>query len=139
MKIIVLVLLAAIVIALFSGLFFLAKDKDHPPSPRLLTALKVRVALSITLVMDASLGILSSFLSVFASFCSGGMRFRGPLVLSEEPLAMCVGAISAAMMDSPSKFSAATYADNLKRYMSMPTTSSLSEDRNYFLATSIYR
>ena len=50
MKIIVLVLLAAIVIALFSGLFFLVKDKDHPSSPRLLTALKVRVGLSILLV-----------------------------------------------------------------------------------------
>jgi hypothetical protein len=51
MKIIVLVLLAAIVIALFSGLFFLVKDKDHPDSPRLLTALKVRVGLSILLVL----------------------------------------------------------------------------------------
>jgi hypothetical protein len=51
MKTIVLILLAAIVIALFSGLFFLAKDKDHPPSPRLLTALKVRVTLSILLVV----------------------------------------------------------------------------------------
>lgn len=51
MKIIVLVLLAAIVIALFSGLFFLVKDKDHPDSPRLLTALKVRVGLSIALVV----------------------------------------------------------------------------------------
>lgn len=51
MKIIVLVLLAAIVIALFSGLFFLAQDKDHPNSPRLLTALKVRVGLSIALVI----------------------------------------------------------------------------------------
>lgn len=51
MKIIVLVLLAAIVIALFSGLFFLVKDKDHPNSPRLLTALKVRVGLSIALVL----------------------------------------------------------------------------------------
>ena len=51
MKIVVFVLLAAIVIALFSGLFFLARDKDHPPSPRLLTALKVRVALSILLVV----------------------------------------------------------------------------------------
>ena len=51
MKFIVLVLLAAIVVALFSGLFFLAKDKDHPPSPRLLTALKVRVTLSILLVV----------------------------------------------------------------------------------------
>jgi hypothetical protein len=51
MKVVVLVLLAAIVIALFSGLFFLAKDKDHPNSPKLLTALKVRVGLSITLVI----------------------------------------------------------------------------------------
>ncbi|MDH3351395.1 MAG: twin transmembrane helix small protein [Gammaproteobacteria bacterium] len=51
MKVIVLVLLAAIVIALFSGLFFLVKDKDHPNSPRLLTALKVRVGLSIALVL----------------------------------------------------------------------------------------
>lgn len=51
MKVIVFVLLAAIVIALFSGLFFLVKDKDHPDSPRLLTALKVRVGLSITLVL----------------------------------------------------------------------------------------
>ena len=50
MKIVVLVLLAAIVIALFSGLFFMVKDKDHPSSPRLLTALKVRVGLSILLV-----------------------------------------------------------------------------------------
>ena len=51
MKTIVLVLLAAIVAALFSGLFFMVKDKDHPESPRLLTALKVRVGLSITLVV----------------------------------------------------------------------------------------
>ena len=65
MKTIVLVLLAAIVIALFSGLFFLAKDKDHPPSPRLLTALKVRVALSIllvvTLVISYHMGWLTGF------------------------------------------------------------------------------
>ncbi len=51
MKAVVLMLLAAIVIALFSGLFFLVKDKDHPNSPRLLTALKIRVGLSIALVL----------------------------------------------------------------------------------------
>lgn len=51
MKIIVLVLLAAIVLSLFSGLFFLVKDKDQPSAPRLLTALKVRVGLSILLVV----------------------------------------------------------------------------------------
>ena len=51
MKLVVLLLLAAIVTALFSGLFFLARDKDHPNSPRLLNALKIRVALSIVLVV----------------------------------------------------------------------------------------
>ncbi len=51
MKLVVLILLGAVVISLFSGLFFLTKDKDHPNSPRLLTALKVRVALSVTLVL----------------------------------------------------------------------------------------
>ena len=48
MKLIVLILLAAIVVSLGSGLFFLAKrDRD---SPRLLKALKIRVALSIVLI-----------------------------------------------------------------------------------------
>lgn len=51
MKLIVLLLLAAVVISLFSGLFFLAKDKDQPNSPRLLTALKVRVIMSVILVL----------------------------------------------------------------------------------------
>ena len=51
MKLIVLLLLAAVVISLFSCLFFLAKDKDHPNSPRLLNALNMRVALSIALVL----------------------------------------------------------------------------------------
>ena len=48
MKAIVFILLAAIVISLGSGLFFLAKEEHG--SPRLLKALKVRVALSITLI-----------------------------------------------------------------------------------------
>jgi hypothetical protein len=49
MKLIVLLLLLAIVISLFSGLFFLAKeDRD---SPKLLKALKIRVALSIVLIV----------------------------------------------------------------------------------------
>ena len=49
MKTIVLLLLAAIVISLGSGLFFLARDDTH--SPRLLKALKVRVGLSIVLIL----------------------------------------------------------------------------------------
>lgn len=51
MKLVVLLLLAAVLISLFSGLFFLAKDRDQPNSPRLLNALKIRVALSIILVL----------------------------------------------------------------------------------------
>ena len=49
MKTIVLLMLAAIVISLASGLFFLAKDETN--SPRLLKALKIRVGLSIALVV----------------------------------------------------------------------------------------
>lgn len=49
MKLIVLLLLAAIVISLGSGLFFLARDESS--SPRLLKALKVRVGLSIVLIV----------------------------------------------------------------------------------------
>lgn len=51
MKAIVLMLLAAVVVSLFSGLFFLVKDRDAPDSTRMLTSLKIRVVLSITLVV----------------------------------------------------------------------------------------
>jgi hypothetical protein len=51
LKLIVLLLLAAVVISLMSGLVFLARDKDQPNSPRLLNALKLRVLLSIALVV----------------------------------------------------------------------------------------
>lgn len=49
MKAIVLVLLAAIVISLAAGLFFLVRGEKN--SPRMLYALKIRVALSIVLVV----------------------------------------------------------------------------------------
>jgi hypothetical protein len=51
MKVIVLILLAAVVVSLFSGLFFLVKDKDSPESTRMLTSLKIRVVLSLALVV----------------------------------------------------------------------------------------
>jgi hypothetical protein len=51
MKFIVLILLAAVVVSLFSGLFFLVKDRDSPESTRMLTSLKVRVGLSIALIV----------------------------------------------------------------------------------------
>ncbi len=51
MKVIVLILLAAVVVSLFSGLVFLVKDRDAPDSTRMLTSLKIRVVLSITLIV----------------------------------------------------------------------------------------
>jgi hypothetical protein len=50
-KFIVLILLAAVVVSLFSGLFFLVKDRDKPESTRMLQSLKIRVGLSITLII----------------------------------------------------------------------------------------
>ncbi len=49
MKLVVIVLLLAIIASLGSGLYYLAKDGQN--SPRLLNALKVRVALSAVLVL----------------------------------------------------------------------------------------
>ena len=51
MKLVVILLLAAVVVSLFSGLFFLVTDKETTDSTRLLTSLKVRVALSAVLVL----------------------------------------------------------------------------------------
>ena len=48
MKLVVLVMLLAIIASLASGLFFLGKDNQG--SSRVLTALKLRVGLSVTLV-----------------------------------------------------------------------------------------
>ena len=47
----ILIFLAAVVVSLFSGRFFLVKDRDSPESTRMLTSLKIRVGLSITLVI----------------------------------------------------------------------------------------
>ena len=50
MKIVILILLAAVVVSLLSGLIFLVKDKDAPDSTRMLTSLKIRVGLSVALI-----------------------------------------------------------------------------------------
>ena len=49
MKIIVIGLLAAIIVSLGSGLFFLTKERDDPT--KLLRSLQIRIVLSITLVV----------------------------------------------------------------------------------------
>ena len=50
MKTIILLLLAAIVVSLASGLFFLT-NKGEDNSPKMLRALKIRVALSVALIV----------------------------------------------------------------------------------------
>jgi hypothetical protein len=59
-KIILVVLLLAIVASLFSGLFFLMKDDSR--QRRTLTALKVRVALSIALLVFLALAFSQGWL-----------------------------------------------------------------------------
>jgi hypothetical protein len=61
MKLVVLILLAAIVASLASGLFFLAKDKKG--SPRMLKALKIRVALSVVLILFLLLSFQQGWIS----------------------------------------------------------------------------
>jgi hypothetical protein len=59
-KIILLVLLAAIIVSLFSGLFFLMNDDSK--QRRTLTALKVRVGLSIALLIFLALAFANGWL-----------------------------------------------------------------------------
>ena len=59
-KIIILVLLAAIVTSLFTGLFFMMKDDSD--RRRTLTALKIRVGLSITLLIFLALAFSQGWL-----------------------------------------------------------------------------
>ena len=63
MKVIVFVLLAAVVVSLFSGLFFLVRDRDTPDSPRMLRALKIRVGFSIALVLFLVVSYLSGWIT----------------------------------------------------------------------------
>ena len=59
-KVILVVLLMAIVASLFSGLFFLMKDDSS--KRRTLTALKIRVGLSITLLIFLALAFANGWL-----------------------------------------------------------------------------
>ena len=61
MKLVVLILLAAIVVSLGSGLFFLTKDKKG--SPRMLKVLKIRVALSVVLILFLLLSFQQGWIS----------------------------------------------------------------------------
>ena len=50
MKILIAILLVMVLISLFGGLFFMYKDKDNNAG-RMLTALKLRIGLSITIFL----------------------------------------------------------------------------------------
>jgi hypothetical protein len=54
MKILIGVLLMMVLVSLFSGLYFMYKDKGN--SKRVVTALTIRVALSITIVVIVMAG-----------------------------------------------------------------------------------
>ncbi|HUS25072.1 MAG TPA: twin transmembrane helix small protein [Candidatus Binatia bacterium] len=59
-KIILLLLLAGIVVSLFSGLYFLLHDRSD--RRRVLTALKFRVGLSIALLVFLALAFINGWL-----------------------------------------------------------------------------
>lgn len=61
MKLVVLIILLAIVLSLGSGLYVLARDEQG--STRLLTALKVRVSLSISLIGFLVLGYYQGWIT----------------------------------------------------------------------------
>ncbi|MBL4585050.1 MAG: twin transmembrane helix small protein [Pseudomonadales bacterium] len=56
-KILILAILAAILISLFSGAIFLAKDDNN--SKRMVTSLTVRISLSILLVVVLVVGFMT--------------------------------------------------------------------------------
>ena len=60
MKYIVYVLLAAIVVSLFSGLYYLSGNSAD--SPKMLKALKIRVALSATLIFFLVAAYLTGYI-----------------------------------------------------------------------------
>ena len=62
MKIILLVLLGLVVISLFSGLYFMYRDKGN--SRRTVIALTIRVALSVTIFAIVIVGFFMGWLPV---------------------------------------------------------------------------
>jgi hypothetical protein len=61
MKLVVLLILAAILVSLGSGLFYLYRDQEG--SPRVLKALKIRVALSALLIVVLLLAYSAGWIS----------------------------------------------------------------------------
>lgn len=66
LKVIILILLAGIIISLFTGLTFLFKDTNQPDSKRTWYALGVRITLAVLLILTIVYGLWS-----------GELRFGG--------------------------------------------------------------
>ena len=66
LKIVIIVVMAAMIASLFSGLFFLFKDSDKPGSRRALRALGLRISLAVTLLLLVSYGFYTGQLGVHA-------------------------------------------------------------------------
>ena len=66
LKVLIIVVMAAMIVSLFSGLFFLFKDSDTPGSRRALHALGVRISLAVTLLLLLSYGFYTGQLGVHA-------------------------------------------------------------------------
>jgi len=62
LKILVVATLAVILGSLFSALFFLIKDKGSRDSTRVVKALTIRIALSITLFVLLGIGYATGFI-----------------------------------------------------------------------------
>lgn len=65
-KLIIVALLLGIVVSLFSGLYFMMKD--HSRTPRMLTSLKLRVGLSIALMLFLLLSWSQGWIQPHAAF-----------------------------------------------------------------------
>ena len=66
LKILILILLAGVLLSLFSGLSFLFKDTSVPESKRLMYALGIRVSLTAALLITIFAGLYTGHLELSA-------------------------------------------------------------------------
>ena len=87
LKVIIVVLLAGVVLSLFSGLIFLFKDTDRTDSKRTLYALGVRVTLATALLLTISYGLFTGQLRMGtnAPWHNAAAKSAAPPVESPRP------------------------------------------------------
>lgn len=87
LKVLIVVLLAGVVLSLFSGLIFLFKDADRTDSKRTLYALGVRVTLATALLITISYGFFTGQLRMGtnAPWHNAAAQSQAPAVDSVQP------------------------------------------------------